>query len=202
MTRVKICGVTSRTIAEVAVEAGADAVGFVFVPGSPRYVPSGIAESIRAGLPASVAAVGVFQNQSRREIEQWGGEWVQLHGDEDEEAARLPGSVIKALRFDVETIRRWNRCDLVAALLIEGEEGGSGRDFDHEALAGLMPEIDKPVMLAGGLTADNVAEAIARVRPYAVDVSSGVESTRGKKDPQLIREFCEAVREADGRRSD
>jgi phosphoribosylanthranilate isomerase len=179
MTRVKICGITSPELARVAVEAGADAIGMVIdVPHSPRSDPD----------PALA--------------ERWSGTWFQLHGDEDETlVGRFAGSkhVIKGFRFDPDQVKRWNDCPHVEILLIDGSAGGRGEAFRHEELTALMPQISKPVVLAGGLTPHNVASAIRVVRPFAVDVSSGVESSPGVKDPQLVREFCAAVTEADRR---
>src|SRR5262249_34025896 len=105
--------------------------------------------------------------------------------------------IIKGMRFDPVQIRRWDQIPHVNALLIDGPAGGGGEGFDHKPLADLMRTISKPVILAGGLTAATVGEAIRTVQPYGVDVSSGVESSRGVKDATMIREFCAAVREAD-----
>ena len=123
---------------------------------------------------------------------------MQLHGRETEEVvARAPRPVIRGFGFDAEEVRRWEACPHVAALLIDGPAAGSGAAFDHHALAALRTELRKPVILAGGLTPENVADAIRVVRPDAVDVSSGVESSPGVKDPERIRAFCAAVRAAE-----
>ncbi len=203
-TRVKICGVTSTAAAAAAVAAGADAIGLVAVPASPRFVDEETIRAVRSCVPPFVQIVAVYRDPTPEQIDGVRfhfGDRVQLHGREDEalvaHAARRCGRVIRALAFDPVAIRRWNRCGDVDALLIDGPEGGSGRGFDHDALAALLPAIDKPVILAGGLDPDNVADAIRALRPFAVDVSSGVESAPGVKDPERIEAFCRAVREAD-----
>ncbi len=201
MTRVKICGIRSAEIARAAVEAGADAVGLVIdVPGSPRSMTLAEAQAIARTLPPLVIAVAVLRNPPARVAAQWTGAWFQLHGDEEEdliaEFARVK-HVAKGFRFDAAAVRRWNDCPAVEFLLIEGDAPGAGRGFRHAELRALMPEITKPVILAGGLTPGNVGDAIRTVRPFAVDVSSGVESSPGVKDSRLIRRFCDAVRAAD-----
>lgn len=194
-TFIKICGITSIDMAQVAVEAGADAIGLVFAESSPRCIPMETALEIAARLPANVTPVALFQDASIDEINAWSHEWVQLHGHEDEDDAQRLGdkSVIKGFRFDPVQVRRWNQCQAVDVLIIDGSEGGMGESFQHDRLIDMMPEIDKPIVLAGGLAPDNVAAAIRAVRPFGVDVSSGVESSRGVKDPELIRTFCAAV---------
>jgi phosphoribosylanthranilate isomerase len=205
-TRIKICGVTSVEIALAAAEAGADAIGLVRVPDSPRYVEAERATEIMLALPPLVAAVGVYRDNYlslRNDSDAWEDEppvdWVQLHGDEDEACCeQITSTVIRAIPLNEQQIRRWDRCDYVDALLIEGNAPpGSGGVWDYSRLACIMQSLTKPVFLAGGLTPDNVGEAIRTVRPYAVDVSSGVESSRGVKDPALIRAFCDEVRAAD-----
>lgn len=204
-TRIKICGIRSVEHARIAVEAGADAIGLMFVEKSPRYIGDfQLALDILDAVPLFVTVIGVFQLDGRHQpdFEHWCqcGEWCQLHGDEDEalidRAARPPQRVIRGFRFEPQQVQRWEACDAVDALLIDGPAGGSGEGFDHTELAAMMPQLSKPVLLAGGLTPGNVAEAIQTVRPYAVDVSSGVERSLGEKDPQLIRDFCHAVRTA------
>ncbi len=201
-TRIKICGITSPELAEVAVASGADAVGLVFAPGSPRHVEFETAVEIVEVLPPFVTAVGLFQLTSRlnEDLEDWWEEWCQLHGEESEDLVDEVADthrVIRGFRFSREAVERWNACAAVDALLIDGGAGGAGESFDHTELAAMRPRITKPIILAGGLTPSNVADAIRTVRPFAVDVSSGVESERGEKDPALIRAFCAAVREAD-----
>jgi phosphoribosylanthranilate isomerase len=199
-TRIKICGVRSVETALLALEAGADAIGLVVdVDDSPRRLPLEAAASIAAALPARAMAVAVMRDPDPALAERWPGRWIQLHGGEDESlVARLGRTrhIIKGFRFDPEAVRRWSRCPGVEILLVDGSAGGRGGSFDHADLAAMMPEIAKPVVLAGGLTPGNVAAAIRAVRPFAVDVSSGVESAPGVKDHGLIRAFCAAVAQA------
>jgi phosphoribosylanthranilate isomerase len=204
-TRIKICGITCVEAALCAVEAGADALGLVLVTGSPRRVDLATLLAIaEIGPFPFVSLVGVFRDPDPGILP--GGDasypvsfdFVQLHGREDEALiAAVPAPVIRGFPFDRKSVRRWSRCPDVNVLLVDGPDAGSGRAFDHDELATLMPDIRKPVILAGGLDAENVGEAIRKVRPWAVDVSSGVESSPGVKDPAKIREFCAAVREAD-----
>ena len=201
-TRIKICGITSVDMALVAADAGADAIGLVFVPQSPRYVLPGPAQRIAKALPPLLSAVGVFLNPSDPDLANWRGSWVQMHGNEEEpQLARVAQNrrIIKGLRFDRAQVRRWEKCPHVTGLLIDGSEGGDGKTFNHELLAEILPSLSTPVILAGGLSPQNVGDAIRLLRPFGVDVSSGVESSRGVKDASLIREFCAAVREADAR---
>lgn len=200
-TRIKICGIQSPEMAGVAVRAGADAIGLVVdVAGSPRTISIDQAAAIARTLPPHLMVVAVLRDPDREVAERWqASTWVQLHGAEDEplvEHFARTKHVIKGFRFDPDELRRWNDCPAVELLLVDGSAGGRGESFHHEALADLMPQISKPVVLAGGLTPDNVAEAIRTVRPFVVDVSSGVESSPGVKDEALIKRFCEAVREA------
>lgn len=206
-TRIKVCGVRDVETALIAAECGADAVGLVFVEKSLRRITLDQAWEIGALLPPFVAKVGLFVNPTAEEVaaarESCPLNYVQLHGDESEEFARACGpGVIKAVRFDAATIERefarWNEVGEVDALLIDGGAGGEGVALDWGALARVRDQCDHPIILAGGLTAGNVGEAIRTVRPWAVDVSSGVERPRGTKDARMIEEFCEAVRGADG----
>jgi phosphoribosylanthranilate isomerase len=202
-TRIKICGVTSVETARAAVEAGADAIGLVLATGSPRSIDHALAERIARSLPPFIAPVRVFRDAPAEDVCAWPGQWLQLHGDEDEaylkrsRATASPRSIIRGFHFSAEAVRRWGACRHVDALLIDGPRAGSGEAFDHQALAALMPDVTRPVILAGGLTPETVGEAIRTVRPFAVDVSSGVESSPGEKDPALIEAFCQAVRRAD-----
>lgn len=203
-TRIKICGITDADTAFAAIEAGADAIGFVFVRSSPRYIKPEEAAIIMASLPPLVATVGVFMNHSIEAFldfeETCPTTHTQLHGNEDEKLVKQCGPVIRAFKFDPETIaaemERWTM-DEVDAFLIDGPAAGTGEAFDWEALAPYLENSPREVFLAGGLTPDNVAEAIRACRPYAVDVSSGVEKERGVKDHDLIRAFCDEVRRAD-----
>ena len=205
MTRVKICGVTNVEDALLAVEAGADALGLVFAE-SPRKVSLAMAEQIVAGLPPLVSVVGVFLNNAIAEVAELAErvplDVVQLHGEESpEDCGRLPCKVIKrfnilendsgvALRARLERYR-------VAAYLLDPGAGG-GQTFNWQVAQGLSG----PLIVSGGLNPDNVAAAIQALRPFAVDVSSGVEREPGRKDPQKVRAFVEAVREADASVSD
>lgn len=200
-TRVKCCGL--RTPADVAavVAAGADAIGFVLAEGSPRTVNLETLERLLEHVPPAVAAVVVLRDQSDLPGVR-AGVVAQLHGDEDEEAcreaARRTGRpVIRGFAFDPERIRRWDACPDVGVLLVDAAEPGSGAAFDHDALAEVMPSLRTPVALAGGLGPENVADAVARVRPFMVDASSGLEARRGVKDPARIAAFAAAVRAAD-----
>jgi phosphoribosylanthranilate isomerase len=207
-TRIKICGIRAEEAALAAIEAGADAVGFVFVRSSPRYIEPEDAYAIMAGLSPLVSTVGVFMNQSLDAFcdveEVCPTTYSQLHGAENEQLVRSCGpGVIKAVRFDPATIgeelARWDGVDEVDAIMVDGPSAGSGEAFDWSLLASQCARLTKPLFLAGGLTPENVGDAIRAVRPYAVDVSSGVERERGVKDPELIDAFCEAVRRADSR---
>lgn len=201
-TRIKICGITRAADALAAVDAGADAVGFNFYRPGRRYVTPARAATIAAGLPPSVARVGVFVNAPRRKIEEIcavaGLTAVQLHGDEGPEfAAALSLPVIKAFRgrVDAATLRRYR----VAGFLLDGAPrgiwGGAGTAAPEASAMVLWGRPD--FILAGGLTAANVAARCRRFRPGAVDVASGVETAPGIKDHALIAAFVAAVRSAD-----
>lgn len=202
--RVKICGVMTSEIAAVAAEAGADAIGLVFAP-SRRRVTIEQASAIVGGLPPFVAAVGVFVDMPPDEVETTARglplDAVQLHGDEPPEMCsvlRRQGiRVIKALRVgdrvDEDLLGRYREASAVMLdTKVDGLAGGSGRAFDWEVARGLSDRF--PIFLSGGLTADNVGRALDIVRPYGVDVSSGVE-TDGRKSPEKIRQFIERVRQ-------
>ncbi|MFN3168908.1 MAG: phosphoribosylanthranilate isomerase [Phycisphaeraceae bacterium] len=210
-TLIKICGIQDADTALAAADAGARWVGLVFVEESPRFVTIEQACAVAASLPKPVTPVGLFVDAHADAIkdvaQRVGLHTVQLHGHEPmsilDDLADL--RVIKALPFDDELPAKaepWDNAPNVDALLIDTPPegaltGGSGVAFDWKALSHMRDEVRKPIILAGGLTPDNVGEAIRIVRPYAVDVSSGVESSRGVKDVGLIKAFCEAVREAD-----
>ena len=188
MTLVKICGVTSIADAHVAADAGADLIGLIFYPPSPRYVTPEQAGAIVASLPPDLPAVGVFVNESLETItqvaRQSGVSRVQLHGDESPDLCRrLPWRCIKVFRF-TEQVQPERMADYpVDAFLIEGFHGelygGGGVKADWQRVASLHGY--GRLILAGGLTPDNVQEAIGIVRPYAVDVCSGVEAVPGKR---------------------
>ncbi len=199
-TRIKICGITNIEDVKAAIEAGADAIGFVFAPRSPRCITLDKAIEIGKVVGPFITTVALYQNPKITEptLTQWLGDWLQLHGEEDEDfLSQLRRCVIKGFQFDPEQVRRWDNCPHVDALLIDGSSGGKGQSFDHTALAKMRDEIEKPIILAGGLTPENVSDAIRTVHPYAVDVSSGVEESPGRKDPELMHAICRAVREAD-----
>lgn len=199
-TRIKICGITSVDMALAAAEAGADAIGIVFVATSPRYVLPGPAQRIAGALPPLISSIGVFVNPSDPDLQNWRGQWVQMHGQEEEwQLARVAPNrrIIKGLKFDPEQVRRWERCPHVSAVLIEGIDHSSEQSRDYDRLAEITRNLSTPVILGGGLNPRNVEQAIRAVRPFGVDVSGGVESSRGNKEISLIREFCAAVRETD-----
>lgn len=205
MIRVKICGIRDETSALAAAEAGADAVGFIFAQ-SPRHLEPAQARRIAAALPPFVARVGVVVNEpleSLRElVDAVRLDAVQLHGDEPAAYCRaaqdLRVTVVKAVPvsgpLDPERLRDFR----VGAVLLDthrpGLRGGTGEPFDWRLAAPAARAVR--VILSGGLSPENVAAAIAAVRPYGVDVSSGVE-TDGRKDPGKIRAFIEAARAAD-----
>ncbi|MGH7241800.1 MAG: phosphoribosylanthranilate isomerase [Phycisphaerales bacterium] len=204
-TRIKICGIRDIDSAFAAVEAGADAIGFIFVRSSPRYIEPDAAAQIMASLPPFVSTVGVFMNMSVEgfsDIEEaCPTTHTQLHGDENAELIAACAPVIKGLRFAPssigEDLARFDADDNVESILIDGPSPGEGVPFQWSDLEPHMATVSKPIFLAGGLTPDNVGDAINELQPFAVDVSSGVESERGVKDHELIRRFCEAVRRAD-----
>ncbi|MEV7726607.1 phosphoribosylanthranilate isomerase [Streptomyces sp. NPDC087917] len=193
---VKICGLKTAHDVDVAVAAGADAVGFVFAPGSPRTVGAGEARELARRVPRGVLTVGVFRGQSveevRRLAEESGMRGVQLHGDEGPEyyeALRAPGRTL--LRATAEHVRRCGEYgeDL---LLIDAPDPGSGKPWNWGSEEFTAPE--GRWLLAGGLTPANVREALLATGARGVDVSSGVERERGVKSPELIRAFVEAAR--------
>ncbi len=204
MTQVKICGITNPDDARVAVDAGADMIGFIFYPPSPRYMAPERARMIVEHLPPDVAAVGVFVNETVEAIahvvEVSGAKMVQLQGDEAPSlCAALPWPVIKAFRF-TEHVRPEMMADYttVDAFLIEGFHatlyGGGGAVADWQQVATLHDY--GRIILAGGLTPENVPQAIRVAQPYAVDVGSGVEASPGKKDWQKVRTFIRQAKKA------
>jgi len=204
VTRVKICGITSVEDAAAAVEAGADALGFVFVPGTPRCLHPEVAARIVGALPPFVTPVGVFVDQPLEEVLRIAArchlQAVQLHGSEPEEySRRIPLRVIKALRVrDAESLRILPTYPAHAFLLdafVEGQAGGTGTPISWDLA--VRAKGHAPIILSGGLRPETVGPAVRRVRPYGVDVSSGVEASPGRKDHQKVREFIDAVRQAD-----
>ena len=208
--RIKICGITNLEDAAAAVKLGADALGFNFFPASPRFVAPDAARKIVDRLPPFVTAVGVFVNAADPAeplfvARQSGVRVIQLHGDETPDfCARLrPWPLIKALRVGREVNLELAGRYPVSAILLDTQQdnvyGGTGRSFDWPLAAGLCAIM--PVILAGGLRPDNVADAIRQAHPYAVDVCSGVERSPGRKDPDKIRAFMQEVRNATHDRS-
>ena len=200
-TRVKICGITSRQDAQTAVRLGADALGLVFYPPSPRCVSVEEARGIVERLPPFVCVVGLFVNPSRDEIgEVLGGvriDLIQFHGSECPDYCAEHGRpYIKAIRMrsDVDLLAEEARYAGASGLLLDayrpGVPGGTGEAFDWSRIP---PGLAGRVILAGGLTPDNVADAVRQVRPYAVDVSGGVEREKGRKDPDKIARFMQGV---------
>jgi phosphoribosylanthranilate isomerase len=212
MTRVKICGVTTPDDVRLAADAGADAIGLNFYPQSPRYVAPPNAAPLLRALPPFVDAVGVFVGLKIRQISAianpLGLSTVQTFADPDDPADSFPFRLIAAFRVKDgagldEVTRYLNQCReagiLPRAVLIdahvEGQFGGTGKAAPWELLVNFRPGV--PLILAGGLTPDNVAAAIRIVRPWAVDVASGVELSPGRKDPDKVRRFIENVRNAE-----
>ena len=205
--RVKICGITRPEDALLAAQAGADAIGLVFFPGSPRAVNIDVAQQIIAVLPPFISKVGVFVNAPAAEIdtvlENVNLDILQFHGDEQpEQCACFTRPFIKAIRMqdniDLKAIA--DKYRTAAALLLDsyvkGIYGGTGTSFDW---SGIPDDIPKPLILAGGLDAGNVANAVKQAKPYGVDVSGGVELEKGIKDAAKIEQFIREVRNADNR---
>jgi phosphoribosylanthranilate isomerase len=196
---VKICGITRAEDARLAASLGATAIGFIFWPSSPRAISPLRARAIVDALPASVTTVGVFVNAGRDEIEAAADEAnlqaVQLHGDETPDLARsLSRRVIKAIPLtgDIdERVNEWPGTMLLLDAHDAARRGGTGRVVDWDRAAAIARTHD--IILAGGLGPGNVADAVARVRPAGIDVSSGVESSPGIKDPGKLRALFDAL---------
>ena len=200
-TRVKICGITSVEDALIAIEHGCDAIGLVFYAPSPRYVSPQKAAEIVAAIPPFVSAVGLFVNATDVELKSILSivslDCLQFHGDESPEQCRSYGMhYMKAIRVNSDTnllqyeIDFYDAKALLVDAFVEGLVGGTGQYFDWT----LIPKtLTKPIILAGGLTADNVESAIMQVKPYAVDVSGGVEKSKGLKDAAKIAAFMNKV---------
>jgi phosphoribosylanthranilate isomerase len=203
-TRVKVCGITRTQDARAAADAGADAIGLVFYPPSPRYLSAERAVEIRDALPPFVQAVALFVNPDAAQVAQVIGRvrpaMLQFHGEETPEfCAQFGMPYVKACRVRpgvdlLEYLRPFSRA---AAWLFDShvaEYGGAGESFDWS----LVPAArERPLILSGGLSRENVAEAIRRLRPWGVDVSSGVESAKGIKDAARIAAFIAEVENAD-----
>lgn len=196
---VKICGITRVGDAMAAVELGASAIGFIFWPKSRRYVEPAHAREIVRTLPPFVTPVGVFVNESVDAMNavaaQVGLGAVQLHGEEPPELlAGIDRPVVKAVgRIDSDTATRWpSRVRLLVDADDQVQRGGTGMKADWAAAAVLARQ--RPIVLAGGITPQNVAEAVTTVRPFGIDVSSGVEDAPGIKNPETLRALFEALR--------
>jgi phosphoribosylanthranilate isomerase len=205
-TRIKICGLTREADVAAAVAAGADAIGFVCYPKSPRYVAPIRLRALGRELGVFAAPVLLFVNAAsdlvEGALEMMPNAWLQFHGDEHEPAcSRYQRPYIRsvAMTDDTDLTRVESEFASAAALLVDAptdDFGGSGQTFNWSHLP---KQRAKPLVLAGGLNADNVGAAIAEVRPYAVDVSSGVEQQPGRKSTAKIEAFIAAVRRADQR---
>ena len=216
-TRIKLCGLSRPDDVKVAVEVGADAIGLVFFPPSPRNVTPAQAGELLARLPAYVTAVGLFVNPDEAQVRDVVAAapvtLLQFHGDETpEQCARIAQAVrrpfMRALRVRPETTaadliefeRQYRACSpLFSGMLLDtwsDAYGGTGKVFDWS----LIPaDIARQAVLSGGLNVQNVTDAVRRVRPHAVDVSSGIEAAKGVKDAALMRAFVAAVRAADSK---
>ena len=202
-TRIKICGITNPVDARLAVDLGANALGFIFYRPSQRFIIPALAAEICAALPPFVAKVGVFVNESAAGIQQVVMDCrldaIQLHGEELPKFCRpWPVKVIKAIRVrDANSLRVAAEYDVDALLLdtyTAGQHGGTGQAFDWALARQAKTLVRPPLILSGGLTPENVGDAIHQVAPFAVDVASGVEAEPGRKDPEKLRKFFKAVR--------
>jgi len=203
-TQVKICGLTSVADAQAAAAAGADLIGLMFYAGSPRHVSLAQAAEIARALPPFVLRVGVFVNPDEalvtRAIAECGLNLLQFHGDEPSAFCTQFGLMsVKALRVrdaaSLQTLAEFHTDAFLLDAYSAAGRGGTGEQFNWD-LAVAAQDWGKPIFLAGGLTPANVAAAVRQVRPFAVDVSSGVEAAPGKKDPAKMQAFIAAVRAA------
>lgn len=205
MTKIKICGIKTPEAMEAAIYGGADFVGLVFHPPSPRHVEIEVAAYLARYVPATTAVVGLFVNPTDDLLTQTLTnvriDMIQLHGDETPQRVKSISDtyqkpIIKsfsvAAQKDLSEISRFE--DVADWYLLDSGSGGTGKPFDWSLLDGFKPQ--KPWMLAGGLNDQNVGDAITRLKPHAVDVSSGVESVRGVKSPDKITTFMTAVKNA------
>lgn len=201
-TRVKICGITNIDDALCAVQLGVDALGFVFAP-SPRQVVVSKVKDIVEKLPPWISTVGVFVNEKPARVLRIGLDWIQLHGEESPDYCRELGlKVIKTIRVkDRASLEKIPQYPVAGILLdtydpdlsgVPPKMGGTGKGFNWD-LAVEAKKFGKPIILAGGLNPENVAEAISKVQPYGVDVSSGIESSPGRKDYEKMKRFMEIV---------
>ena len=207
MVKVKICGIRNLEDALKAHELGADFLGFIFFENSPRKLESAEARLITRELPKGILKVGLFLDQDLNEVKvaasRCGLDYLQLHGNEDPGyCARLKKDfkIIKSFKVkDKASIERASDYDVCDHYLfdtyVKGVPGGTGVSFDWDILTGKA--FKRPIFLAGGLTPKNVGEAVTKVKPYAVDVASGVEESPGKKNHKLLKEFIENAKKAE-----
>jgi len=204
-TRIKICGITRAEDIATAVNLGVDALGFVFVPSSSRFIDLQLAKQLLGAVPPFVTTVGLFMDQSQAEvaeiIEHCSINLLQFHGAETAEfCQQFDQAYIKAIPMggNSDGLEMIGQHQQAQAFLFDSNDiggmGGSGHVFDWSKLPQGM---DRPLILAGGINSMNVAEAIRQLKPYAVDVSSGVEKAKGIKDPQKMSEFVQAVKTGD-----
>lgn len=205
-TRIKFCGIRRKADAQAAVALGVDAIGFVLVPQSKRHIDLARAAAVRATLPPFVDAVALFMNPGAAEVKAairaFEPDLLQFHGAETPEFCAsfgLPYLKAIAMKGDVKLTRESRRYAQARGLLLDGNApgamGGQGETFDWSQVRA----VKQPLILAGGLNPVNVARAVRLVRPFAVDVSSGIERSPGTKDVEKMRAFVQAVRRADGR---
>ena len=205
-TRIKVCGITEPEDARIAVAAGADGLGFIFVPQSPRHIDPDMVRKITRELPPLVDAVGVFVDEEMEVVEEIMQycclSFIQLHGSETPDyCEKISCRVMKSFSIGQATKSEdfVPYAEAVSGFLLDtfhkDMAGGTGQTFDWQLLEHIKPP--GPIVLAGGLTPDNVGDAIRQVKPFAVDVNSGVEYQPGRKDPDKLRSFVQAVRKAD-----
>ena len=208
MTKVKICGITNLQDAKVSLDLGADMLGFNFYEKSPRYISPQDAKPLINDLPGETITIGVFVNTDCRNIGEHadllGLRAVQLHGDESNEFLSslrryTDAKIIKAIRvgpnFDLGSIKESAADAVLLDAFSVGQFGGTGKQFEW-SIAAEGVKLTSELILAGGLLPENVADAVCAVRPYAVDVASGVESSPGKKDPEKLRNFIKNAKRA------
>lgn len=206
VVRVKICGITNPEDAWLSVDAGADALGFIFYKGSPRHINPDEAKAIVSTLPPFLTTVGVFVDEEIERVidiaDYLGLTAIQLHGNESPEyCRRLSRRIIKTIKVPErvstkDLFKSISDYDNISAILLDtcvrGKEGGTGRIFNWDIA--IEAKRYGRIILAGGLTPENVVDAIERVKPYGVDVCSGVESEPGRKDPKRLRDFVNMVK--------
>ena len=207
MVHVKICGITNLEDAQMALELGADALGFNFVPGTPRFLEERYAKEIMSSLRSFREKIGVFADEKRRRVEkissELGLEVIQFHGSESPQECEYfldkGFRVIRALRVKnsstVSTVSEFQNCTILLDSFVRGKLGGTGKKFDWSLAKSLAER--KPVILSGGLNPSNVKEAVLEISPFGVDVSSGVEGEHPrKKDFELVRKFIRNAKDA------